>query len=66
MKSYSSREVISLLKDDGWYEVACDGSHHQFKHHVKTGKVTVNHPKKDVPVKTLKRIEMQSGVMFPK
>ena len=32
MKSYSSREVIQLLKQDGWYEVGCDGDHHQFKH----------------------------------
>ena len=65
MKSYSSREVITLLKYDGWYEVACDGSHHQFKHHAKPGKVTVKHPQKDIPIKTLKRIEAQSGVQFP-
>ena len=25
MKSYSSREVIEILKKDGWYEVSCDG-----------------------------------------
>ncbi|MEN1677602.1 type II toxin-antitoxin system HicA family toxin, partial [Pseudomonas aeruginosa] len=27
-----SREVIDLLLEDGWYEVAVKGSHHQFKH----------------------------------
>ncbi len=32
MKSYSSREVIKALKADGWYEVNCVGSHHQYKH----------------------------------
>lgn len=64
MKSYSSREVISLLKSDGWYEVACDGDHHQFKHPVKKGKVTVTHPKKDIPRKTLDNISRQSGVIF--
>lgn len=64
MKSYSSREVIKILKADGWYEVACDGDHHQFKHPTKTGKVTVTHPKKDIPLKTLKSISLQSGVEF--
>lgn len=38
MKSYSSREVISMLKSDGWYEVACSGDHHQFKHPTKKEK----------------------------
>ncbi len=32
MRSYSSREVLKILKDNGWYEVGCDGDHHQFKH----------------------------------
>jgi predicted RNA binding protein YcfA (HicA-like mRNA interferase family) len=64
MKSYSSREVITILKDDGWYKVGSDGSHHQFKHAAKPGRVTVKHPHKDIPRKTLKRIEEQSGVRF--
>lgn len=49
MKSYSSREVIKRLKLDGWYEIACDGDHHQFKHPIKKGRVTVTHPKKRYP-----------------
>lgn len=64
MKSYSSREVIKILKADGWFEVGCDGDHHQFKHKTKLGKVTVTHPKKDMPLKTLKSISNQSGVEF--
>ena len=64
MRSYSSREVIKLLEKDGWYEVACEGSHRQFKHPAKSGKTTVKDPQKDVPLKTLKRIEKQSGVQF--
>lgn len=64
MKSYSSREVIQLLKADGWYEVCCDGDHHQFKHPVKKGRVTVTHPVKDIPKGTLKSISKQSGVIF--
>lgn len=64
MKSYSSREVIKRLKEDGWYEVNVVGSHHQFKHPAKKGRVTVKHPDKDVPPKTLKSIENQSGLQF--
>ena len=64
MKSYSSREVIQALLADGWYEVACVGDHHQFKHHTKPGKVTVTHPRKDIPLRTLKSIKKQSGVSF--
>lgn len=64
MKSYSSREILKILQDDGWYEVGCVGDHHQFKHPTKSGKVTLTHPKKDIPVGTLKRIEQQSGLKF--
>jgi len=65
MKSYSSREVIAMLKADGWYWISTEGSHHHFKHPTKKGKVTVKHPCKDVPPKTLKSIAEQSGLVFP-
>lgn len=65
MKSYSSREVIEMLQADGWFEVNVVGSHRQFKHPVKRGRVTVKHPDKDIPPKTLKSIESQSGLRFP-
>ena len=58
----SSREVVRLLRDDGWFEVGQTGSHLHFKHPIKKGKVTVPHPKHDLPIKTLKSIEKQSGV----
>ncbi len=64
MKSYSSREVIKALEEDGWYEVNVVGSHHQYKHPVKPGRVTVKHPDKDIPRKTLDSIERQSGLRF--
>lgn len=64
MKSYSSREVIKILEEDGWYFVRCVGDHHQFKHQFKSGKVTITHPVKDVPIKTLKCIEKQAGIKF--
>lgn len=64
MRSYSSREVIKMLKADGWYEVHCVGDHHQFKHPTKKGKVTLRHPVKDLGIRDLKSIEKQSGLTF--
>lgn len=62
MKSYSSHEILKMLKADGWVEVGCTGSHHQFKHPTKAGRVTVPHPRKDLTKATLKSIEQQSGL----
>lgn len=62
MRSYSSREVIKILQNDGWYEVGCVGDHHNFKHPIKRGKVTVTHPRKDFPIGTLKSIEKLTGI----
>ena len=57
-----SREVIKRIMADGWYEVGTTGSHHQFRHPTKPGRVTVPHPKKDLKIGTLRNIEKQSGV----
>jgi len=56
-----SREIISALLQDGWIQVAQKGSHVQFKHPTKKGRVTVPHPERDIPVGTLKSIEKQSA-----
>jgi predicted RNA binding protein YcfA (HicA-like mRNA interferase family) len=56
----NSREVIRLLQQSGWQQVAQKGSHVQFKHPDKPGRVTVPHPKQDVPVGTLRSIEKQA------
>jgi predicted RNA binding protein YcfA (HicA-like mRNA interferase family) len=58
----SSRKVIEKLEADGWYEVAQKGSHKQFKHPTKPGRVTVPHPYRDMKRGTLKSIEKRSGV----
>ena len=57
-----SREVVRLLRSDGWYEVAQRGSHLQFKHPEKPGRVTVPHPRRDIPMGTLRSIERRSGL----
>ena len=57
-----SADIIKALKADGWEQIAQKGSHVQFKHPTKKGRVTVPHPKRDVPIGTLKSIEKQSGL----
>lgn len=42
MKRYKVREVIRMLLADGWVQVSTRGSHRQFKHPTKAGRVTVN------------------------
>ncbi|MCO5161576.1 MAG: type II toxin-antitoxin system HicA family toxin [Mesorhizobium sp.] len=59
-----SRELIRLLEADGWRRVRQKGSHIQFKHPRKPGRVTVPHPKRDLPLGTLRNIEDQSGLKF--
>lgn len=58
----NSKRIIKLLKDDGWYEVAQKGSHKQFAHATKVGKVTVPYPKKDIPIGTVNSILKQAGL----
>jgi len=58
----NSRDVITALKKDGWYEVNQVGSHKQFKHPTKKGRVTVPHTNRDIPIGTLKSIEKQGGL----
>lgn len=65
MKSYSSREVIKILKKNGWYEVACVGDHHHFKHPTIKGKTTVTHPRDTIPKGTLNSISKLTGIQFP-
>jgi predicted RNA binding protein YcfA (HicA-like mRNA interferase family) len=48
------RDVIQLLEEDGWVWVAQKGSHRQFKHPAKSGKLTVpGHLSGDLPAGTL-------------
>jgi predicted RNA binding protein YcfA (HicA-like mRNA interferase family) len=57
-----SGDLIKELKADGWELVHTVGSHHQFKHPSKPGKVTVPHPKKDLPKGTANSVLKQAGL----
>jgi predicted RNA binding protein YcfA (HicA-like mRNA interferase family) len=56
-----SAEVIKKLEADGWRLDRIKGSHHQFSHPSKAGIVTVPHPRKDIPLPTLRSIYRQAG-----
>ena len=56
-------EVLGLLREDGWFLVATKGSHRQFKHTSKPGRVTVaGKPSDDLPPGTLNSILKQAGL----
>jgi predicted RNA binding protein YcfA (HicA-like mRNA interferase family) len=57
-----SRAILVALEADGWFRVTQKGSHVQLKHPTKAGRVTVPHPKRDLPLGTLRNIEKQAGV----
>lgn len=58
----SSKDLMKLLKQDGWYLDRIKGSHYHFKHPSKKGLVTLPHPRKDLPQKTVDSIFRQAGL----
>jgi len=58
----NSRKLIRLMEQDGWRLVDVVGSHHQFEHPDRRGKVTVPHPKKDLPLGLVRAIYRQAGL----
>ena len=60
MKIKDSKDLIDLLKKDGWFLINTVGSHCQFKHDIKKGRETIPHPKKDLPIGTVKSILKQA------
>ncbi|MGH9846325.1 MAG: type II toxin-antitoxin system HicA family toxin [Blastocatellia bacterium] len=56
-------EVLRMLNDDGWFLVATRGSHRQFKHAIKAGRVTVSGKlSDDLAPGTLNSILKQAGL----
>jgi predicted RNA binding protein YcfA (HicA-like mRNA interferase family) len=65
MKVIKTEVILRALSEDGWYIIHQKGSHRQFVHPFKKGKVTVNgKPSDDVWGSLLKSIENQSGLKF--
>jgi predicted RNase H-like HicB family nuclease/predicted RNA binding protein YcfA (HicA-like mRNA interferase family) len=63
------REAIALVERDGWRMVVQEGSHRQYKHPIKKGRVTIaGHPSMDLDPKTkypeTSGVEMKYAVLF--
>lgn len=64
MKSYTPKEVIKILLQNGWYEKRVRGGHHIFAKDTSQNIVVVSTSKNIIPTGTLKNIEKQSGIKF--
>jgi len=62
MKRYKVKEIIRLLEKDGWRLADQEGSHRQFKHNTRKGKVTINgKPSDTLSQEILNSIWKQAG-----
>jgi len=60
------RDVIKLIEKDGWYLVATKGSHRQYKHPKKSGRVTIaGHLSDELAPGTLNSVLKQSQLKKP-
>ena len=57
----NSGRLIRMLEADDWVHVSTKGSHWQFKHSIKSGRVTVPHPRRDIPRGTVASVYRQAG-----
>jgi predicted RNA binding protein YcfA (HicA-like mRNA interferase family) len=56
-------QLLKILEQDGWYLVTTCGSHRQFKHPTKAGRVTVpGKPSRMLPIGTERSILKQAGI----
>jgi predicted RNA binding protein YcfA (HicA-like mRNA interferase family) len=57
------REAIKMIEQDGWFQVATRGSHRQYKHPTKKGRVTIaGKPSDDLAPGTLNSILKQADL----
>jgi predicted RNA binding protein YcfA (HicA-like mRNA interferase family) len=57
------RDVIKLIEADGWFFIGQEGSHRQYKHPVKKGRVTISgHSGEDMPKGTMNNVLKQAGL----
>ena len=56
------REIEKIILDDGWVLVDVKGSHYQYKHTAKPGKVTIPNHRGDIPQRVVNSILKQAGI----
>lgn len=57
------REIEKVILNDGWYLVDVSGSHYQYKHPSKPGRVTIPHHRGDIPQRVVNSILKQAGLL---
>jgi predicted RNA binding protein YcfA (HicA-like mRNA interferase family) len=61
------RDIIKLIESDGWYIVVTKGSHRQYKHAKKPGRVTIaGHPSDEMAPGTMNSVLKQAQLKQPK
>lgn len=56
------REIDKMVRDDGWYVTDVSGSHYQYKHPTKNGKVTIPNHRGDINPRVVNSILKQAGL----
>ena len=56
------RELERIILDDGWFLNDVRGSHQQYKHPIKSGKVTIPNHRGDIPLRVVNSILKQAGL----
>ncbi len=56
------RELQKIVLDDGWYLVDVSGSHHQYKHPTKPGKITIPNHRGDIPQRVVNSVLNHAGL----
>lgn len=56
-----SRDIIRRLEPDGFELLSIGGSHHKFVHRILRRRVIVPHPKRDLPLGTVRAIDKDAG-----
>lgn len=56
------REIEKIILDDDWILVDVRGSHYQYKHPTKQGKVTIPNHRGDIPMRVVNSILRQAGL----
>jgi predicted RNA binding protein YcfA (HicA-like mRNA interferase family) len=63
MPAVKVREAIRAVEADGWVQVLAKGGHRQYKHPIKSGRVTIpGKPSDTLHPKTWASIQMQAGI----
>ena len=60
----TAKQVEKIILADGWTAYNQNGSHRQYKHPIKKGRVTIPFHKGDLPIMTFKSIFKQAGLDY--